>query len=127
MPMCDRRTQSSGDMKRPALNHYIHSYVHLGRIGVLLEFGLDTHAIEKSPTFQQLAIDLCLQISAQTPCDVADLIGQPFLKDPTRSVGEHLSQTAIHLKERIEVTRFTRWEAPAFKKNDELAPFQGRF
>jgi elongation factor Ts len=114
-------------MKRPALNHYIHSYVHLGRVGVLLEFGLDTHMIEKSLIFQQLATDLCLQIVAQDPRDIAALLRQPLLKDTTTSVGEHLSQTVIRLQERVEVTRFTRWEAPKFKKDDELAPFQRNF
>jgi translation elongation factor EF-Ts len=83
--------------------------------------------IEKSSIFQQLATDLCLQIAAQDPRDVADLLRQPFLKDTTTSVGEHLSQTAIRLQERVEVTRFMRWEAPKFKKDDELAPFQGTF
>ena len=111
-------------MKHPAPNHYIHSYVHLGRVGVLLEFGLDTHVTEKSTAFQQLAIDLCLQIAARDPRDVADLLGQSFLKAPGTSVGEHMGQTAADLKDRIEITRFTRWEAPKFRKDDELAPFR---
>ena len=114
-------------MKRAATNHYIHSYVHLGRVGVLLEFGLDTHLTEKATAFQQLATDLCLQIAAQDPRDVADLLGQSFLKVPSTSVGEHMGQTATALEDRIEITRFTRWEAPKFKKDDELAPFQKRY
>lgn len=114
-------------MKRTAANHYIHSYVHLGRVGVLLEFGLDTHVTPKSSDFQQLATDLCLQIAAQDPRDVADLLGQPFLKVPDTCVREHLDRTATDLEDRIEITRFTRWEAPTFRKDDELAPFQKRY
>lgn len=111
----------------PALNHYIHSHVHLGRIGVLLELGVDTHMIEKSQTFQLLATDICLQIAAQDPRDVADLLRQPFLKNIETSVGEHLSHAATLLQESIEIIRFMRWEAPKFKKDDELAPFERSF
>lgn len=114
-------------MKRIAPNHYIHSYVHLGRVGVLLEFGLDTHVTEKSSAFQQLATDVCLQIAAQDPSDVSDLLGQSFLKLPSTSVGEHIGMTAADLEDHIEITRFTRWEASKFKKDDELAPFQKRY
>lgn len=113
-------------MKRSALNHYIHSHVHLGRIGVMLELGLETHMIVKSAAFQQLATDLCLQIAAQDPCDVAALLQQPYFKTLGASVEEHLDQAAAALQERVEVIRFVRWEAPAFRKEDELAPFERR-
>jgi len=110
-------------MSRRLTNHYIHSHVHLGCVGVMLELGLETQSIRQAPLFQQLALDLCLQIAARDPQDVPDLLQQAFLKDPRKSVGNHLHDAATDLQEHVEILRFVRWEAAQFRKSDELAPF----
>jgi translation elongation factor EF-Ts len=59
--------------------------------------------------------------------NLTELLDQQFLKDPEKSVGEHMSQACTHLKEIVAIVRFMRWEAQTFRKDDEFAPFQKKF
>ena len=59
----------------------IGSYIHPNKkVGVLLELGCETDFVAKSPDFQNLAHELCLQIAGfggeETP-----ILEQPWIKD----------------------------------------------
>jgi elongation factor Ts len=45
----------------------IESYIHMGRIGVLLELNCETDFVAKTEEFQNLAKELAMQIAAQGP------------------------------------------------------------
>ncbi|KRD39858.1 hypothetical protein ASE35_05930 [Lysobacter sp. Root916] len=89
--------------------HSIHGYVHLSRIGVLVEFGLETDFAERTEEFRQLAHDIALHIAAMAPADIPNLLSQPFVKYPERTVGESMEEVAGRLRERLAVVRFIRW------------------
>lgn len=91
-------------------NRYIDSYVHQGRIGVLIEFDVAIFS-SRLPEFVALTRDLAIQIAATEPGSVAELLNQSFLKDPAVTVEQQISLLARKLKETISVTRFVRWKA----------------
>ncbi len=49
----------------------IESYIHMGRIGVLLELNCETDFVAKTDQFQSLAKELAMQIAAQGPLYVS--------------------------------------------------------
>jgi elongation factor Ts len=90
-------------------HRHLHSYVHNGRIGVLLEIGCESDFAPLTDTFQALARDAALHIAGVAPPDIETLLAQPFVKDPSRTVADVLRAASLELGERIALTRFIRW------------------
>ena len=88
----------------------IESYVHSGRVGVLLEIGLDTSFTAGLPEFKQLAKDLAVQIAAVPVGTVEELLAQTHVKDAALTVAQLIDNAARTLGERIAVIRFVRWD-----------------
>jgi elongation factor Ts len=96
----------------------IHSYVHHHRIGVLVEFGLETDFAERTDEFVRLSQDIALHIAAIAPADVTDLLAQPFVKQAQLTVGDLLDEVAGRLRERLAVLRFVRWDVESPTRED---------
>lgn len=54
-------------MSRIAAEGIVSSYVHSGRIGVLVEVNCETDFVAKNEEFQQLVRDICLHIASSSP------------------------------------------------------------
>jgi len=89
----------------------IESYVHNGRIGVLIELGFETSVTGLVPEVARLAKDLAMHVAAINPQTIDELLLQPFLKEPTVTVGRLLSDISSRLGEQIFVLRFVRWDS----------------
>jgi elongation factor Ts len=101
-------------------NHYIESYVHNGRIGVLVELDVSDSIVTRIDGFTSLAKDIAMHIAAEAPASVAELLLQQFVKDPSLTVGQLISKAANELREQIAVRRFVRWDSePAKPENTE--------
>jgi elongation factor Ts len=104
----------------------IETYVHSGgKIGVMVEINCETDFVARTEQFKELAHDLALQIAAMSPqfvsqeditpgtdCDprTACLLLQPFIKDPTKTIQDTITETVAKVGENIKVRRFTRFE-----------------
>lgn len=102
--------------------HYLHSYVHNGRIGVLVEIGCESDFIIRTEPFQALANEVALQIAGMAPGDVEALLGQPFVKDNSKNVGDALKDASEKLRERLAITRFIRWSVDERERPEDPAP-----
>jgi elongation factor Ts len=102
--------------------HYLHSYVHNGRIGVLVEFGCESDFLIRMEAFQAFAHDMALQIAATAPEDVEMLLLQPFVKDEARSVSEIVQKISAKFHEHIAITRFIRWSTDPPDRPDHTSP-----
>lgn len=60
-------TSAEKKMGRVAAEGAIGSYVHNGKIGVLLELNCETDFVAKTEEFQQLVKDICLHIASSAP------------------------------------------------------------
>ncbi len=56
---------------RKACQGLIGSYVHGGRIGVLVEVNCETDFVARTDAFKQLVLDLCLQVASMNPAYVS--------------------------------------------------------
>jgi elongation factor Ts len=104
----------------------IEAYVHhTRRIGALVELNCETDFVARTDEFRKLARDLAMQVAATSPQfisseemppkeeadpQVACLLSQPFIKDPTRTVQDTIAETIAKVGENIKVGRFARFE-----------------
>lgn len=94
--------------EREARAGLIGSYVHDGRIGVLVEVNCETDFVAKTDEFKELVKDLCLHIAASEPQDIKELLDQEYVKDPSKTVGDLVKEANAKLGENIVVRRFER-------------------
>jgi elongation factor Ts len=98
---------------------------HTKHIGALVELNCETDFVARTAEFKELAHDLAMQIAATAPQfitseemppkaeidpQVACLLSQPFIKDPTKTVQEIIAETIAKVGENIKVRRFARFE-----------------
>jgi elongation factor Ts len=94
--------------EREARSGLIGSYVHDGRIGVLVEVNCETDFVAKTDEFKELVKDLTLHIAASDPAGEKELLGQEFVKDSSKTVGDIVKEANAKLGENIVVRRFSR-------------------
>jgi translation elongation factor EF-Ts len=90
--------------------HVIHSHVHHGRVGVLLEVAVGTDAAVRLVEVARLLNDLAIHIAALAPESVPALLAQPFVNAPELTVGQLVAKVAAQIREEVRVTRFVRWD-----------------
>lgn len=88
----------------------IFSYIHNGRIGVLLLLRAETDFVVKSEPFKELANELLMQIAAANPENVEQLLVSPYIKDESKKVGDVIKEAIAKVGENIEVEKFARFE-----------------
>jgi len=101
---------------------YIH---HTGKIGALVELNCETDFVARTGEFKELAHNLAMQIAATAPQYIASeemetetqldpqnvcLLDQPFIKEPTKTVKEVVTETIAKVGENIKIKRFARFE-----------------
>jgi elongation factor Ts len=94
--------------EREARAGLVGTYNHDGRIGVLVEVNCETDFVARNEIFTGLVKDLSMHIAASEPKDVDELMEQPFVKDPSKTVGEYVKDHNARLGENIVVRRFSR-------------------
>ena len=94
---------------REAKEGQIVSYVHSGgKIGVLVEVNCETDFVARNEMFQRFARDLAMQAAALP--EEAPLLDQKFIKDPTKTIRDYLTEMIARLGENILVHRVVRFE-----------------
>ena len=101
-------TKAEKRAEREARAGLIGSYVHDGRIGVLVEVNCETDFVAKTDEFKDLVKDLTLHIAASEPADVDELLEQEYVKDPSKTVGDIVKDANAKLGENIVIRRFFR-------------------
>jgi len=112
---------------RAANKGMICSYVHHdSRIGVLVEVNCETDFVARTEDFQKFAKDLALQIASVSPKylkkedapkdlsaeDIKQLclFEQSFVKDPSMTIKDYLTNIIAKIGENIVVKRFMRYQ-----------------
>ena len=101
---------------------YIESYVHDGRIGVLVELAFKDFTLSSSTEFISFAHDIAMHIAATKPNNISDLLQQGFVKDSEITIEKLLELTNIKHIENIRITRFTRWDIEQIPPDDDDLP-----
>lgn len=88
----------------------VESYVHQGKVGVLVEVRCETDFVARTDEFKHLAHEIALQICSMDPKNVTELLDEPYIRDPKLTIIELMKQIIAKVGENITVTRFTRME-----------------
>lgn len=87
---------------------HIFSYVHGGKIGVLVSLLCETDFVAKTDDFQSLGKELTLQIASMNPKNTEELLKQEYIRDPGVTIGDMIKSTIGKLGENIKIDGFTR-------------------
>ena len=96
---------------RDAREGVVEAYVHAGgRIGAMVELSSETDFVARNPDFKELAREIAMQVAAMDPTDVDQLLGQPYIRDASKTIGELVTTIAASTGENVRVKRFKRFE-----------------
>ena len=104
----------------------VDAYIHTaGRIGALVEVNCETDFVARTDDFKNLAHCLAMQVAALAPQYVSEedipegaevapeevcLLSQAYIKDPSKTIKDLITETIATTGENIQVKRFTRFE-----------------
>ena len=88
----------------------IESYIHAGRIGVLVELKCETDFVAKTDEFKNLAHEIALQVASMNPKNVEELLKEEYIRDSSLTITEFIKRTVAKVGENITVARFSRLE-----------------
>ncbi len=104
----------------------VEAYIHTaGRIGAMLEVNCETDFVARTDEFKGLAHCLAMQVAAMNPQYISEkdipegkevitteacLMEQPYIKDPTKTIKEIVTEIIAKTGENIRVSRFIRYE-----------------
>lgn len=103
---------ASADKKasREASEGVIESYVHAGRIGVIVEVNCETDFVARNPEFKEFAHEVAMQICSMMPETVDELYAQNYIKEPSKTIEQMRNELIQKIGENIQVKRFVRYE-----------------
>ena len=99
----------------------------LAESGILLEVNCETDFVARTEIFQEMAHCLAMQVAAMNPQYISEkdipegkekdvvpaevcLMLQPYIKDPTKTISDVVTETITKTGENIQVGRFIRYE-----------------
>lgn len=130
------QTRAAAKAGREAKEGIVEAYIHPGgRIGALVELSSETDFVARNTEFRDLAKAIAMQVAAMAPRCVAEdelsederralvaefgdekralesavLLRQPYIKDPSKTVGDLVTALAASTGENVGVRRFARF------------------
>ncbi len=96
--------------KREAKEGIVEAYIHSGKkIGAMVKLCCESDFVARSPDFQKLAHELCLQIAAIDPKEIP-LLEQNWIKDETKKVKDLIDEFSAKFGEKIVLEDFCRFQ-----------------
>ncbi|HVZ67595.1 MAG TPA: translation elongation factor Ts [Patescibacteria group bacterium] len=88
----------------------VESYVHQGRVGVLVEVLCETDFVARTDEFKQLAHEVAMQVASMNPKDSKALLKQEYIRDPQKTIQDLITEVIAKLGENITIGRLSRFE-----------------
>lgn len=88
----------------------LESYIHNGRVGVLLELRCETDFVARAEPVKQLVHELAMHIAAMDPENVEALLAQPYVKDPMQTVEQVVKRVIAQVGENMKIAKFVRYQ-----------------
>ena len=99
------RAEKKGDREvhAGAVFSYVH---HTGRVGSMVALACETDFVAKTDEFQKLGKELAMQVVANKPSSVEELLDQEYVRDPSKKIQELIKEVIGKLGENLAVTDF---------------------
>ncbi|NCO12345.1 MAG: translation elongation factor Ts [Candidatus Pacebacteria bacterium CG1_02_43_31] len=90
---------------------YIASYVHSNnKVAVLVEILCETDFVARNEEFQRMAKDVAMHVTAMNSKSVEELLKEPFVKDPSKTIEELVKGISGKTGEKLLVNKLVRFE-----------------
>ena len=104
------RSLAEKKAQREVKNGLVESYIHpTGRVGTMIELRCESDFVTRSPDFQKLAHELCLQIAAVSPEEIP-IFEQSWIRDDKKTIKGLIDENIAKLGENIVLEKFVRYE-----------------
>lgn len=87
----------------------VETYIHAGRIAVMVEVNCETDFVARNDDFKVFAHDVAMQIASMNPTSVDELYEQPFIKESSKTIRQLRNDLVQKIGENIQIRRFTRY------------------
>ena len=81
---------------------------HDGRLGSLVKLTCETDFVARSQEFQTLGKELALQVAGMEAKTPVKLLKQAYVRDPSKTIADLISEVAVKVKEKIVVAEVVR-------------------
>jgi elongation factor Ts len=78
------------------------------KAGAIVELRCESAPVAKTEQFVQLASDLARQAALKSPATIDDLLAQPFIDDPKKTIADRIKEVIGLIRENMKVARFKR-------------------
>lgn len=78
------------------------------KVGCLIEMRCESPPVIKSEHFVKLTNDLAKQVAVKNPANVEELLSQPFVDDPKKTVQDRITDVVGLIRENMKPARFIR-------------------
>lgn len=87
----------------------IDSYIHLGKIGVLVEVSCETDFVARNDDFKSFVHEIALQVAQSESETVGDLLKEESFKDQSKTIDAIVKETIAKTGENIKIKRFCKF------------------
>lgn len=87
----------------------IDCYIHLGKLGVMVEVQCETDFVAKTDEFKSFVHEVALQAANSSVDDIEELLKEEYFKDSTKNIQDLLHETISKTGENIKVKRFVKF------------------
>lgn len=77
-------------------------------VGALLEMRCESAPVAKGDDFAKLANDIAKQVALKSPASIDELLKQPLLDDPKRTVNDRIADVVGMIREKMHPARMVR-------------------
>jgi len=95
--------------ERETTQGLIDSYIHLGKIGVLIEVNCETDFVARNNQFKKFVHEVALQVAQSEAKDVDALLKEEYFRDPKKTIDDLLKEIIIKIGENIKVKKFAKY------------------
>ena len=89
----------------------IEAYVHpTGKTGAMIDLRCETDFVARSEDFKKLAHELALQAASMAPVSVEELLSQPYIRDPSKTIKDLLVESIAKIGENIVIKKLSTFE-----------------
>jgi elongation factor Ts len=86
-------------------------YIHPTRkTAAMVDVRCETDFVARSEGFKKLAHELALQAASMNPETVEELLSQPYIRDPGKTIRDLVVESIAKIGENIVIKRFSRFE-----------------
>lgn len=81
---------------------------HSGKVASLVELLCETDFVARNDLFRVTAYDIAMQVASMDPKNADELLGQEFIKDPSKKISDLIKELIAKTGENVKLGKFVR-------------------